>query len=163
MSFSGTPAFGYWFAINTIRSASGTGRGRSNTEFTIAKVAVFTPIASASVSTTVTVNPFDFRNDRVAMWMSLRRASIVRNPSALRLDVSEATPPWITRLRVVEFRSKWGEDAECTVHGAVIRFLFNRIHPLAPLNRRFQPFAAQVRPKTANRSPPLDACGIIRN
>src|SRR4051794_23402236 len=60
--------------MSRIRSDSGTGKGRSKTELTIANVAVLTPIARARVSSTVAVKPFAFRKDRAAPWMSLRSA-----------------------------------------------------------------------------------------
>ncbi len=46
--------------------ASGTGSGRSNTEFTTAKVAVLAAIQTAMVRTTVTVNPLSPISERTA-------------------------------------------------------------------------------------------------
>src|ERR1700683_2969428 len=53
--------------------ASGTGSGRSNTEFTTAKVAVFAAIQTAIVRTTVTVNPLSPTSERTAC-LRLRKA-----------------------------------------------------------------------------------------
>jgi len=46
--------------------ASGTGSGRSSTEFTRAKVAVLAAMQTAMVRTTVTVNPLSPISDRTA-------------------------------------------------------------------------------------------------
>src|ERR1019366_895066 len=66
-----------------IERASGTGSGRSNTEFTTAKVAVFAAIQTAMVRTTVTVNPLSPISERTACRRLRKTDSIVTNtPSA---------------------------------------------------------------------------------
>ena len=57
---------GVTFAIRRMERASGTGSGRSNTEFTTAKVAVFAAIQTAMVRTTVMVNPLSPISERTA-------------------------------------------------------------------------------------------------
>ena len=64
---------GVTFAIRRMERASGTGSGRSNTEFTTAKVAVFAAIQTAMVRTTVMVNPLSPISERRA-YRRLRMA-----------------------------------------------------------------------------------------
>src|SRR6202008_2074096 len=71
-----TPAFGYSFDKSKMELASGTGNGRSTTEFTIAKSAVFAAMHTENVSSTVTANPLARHKDRTAYFRSSRNASM---------------------------------------------------------------------------------------
>jgi hypothetical protein len=51
------PIFGVCSQIDTSRSGSLNGSGRSRTESTALKIAVFTPIPSASVTSAINVAP----------------------------------------------------------------------------------------------------------
>src|ERR1700722_4481030 len=59
--------------------ASGTGSGRSNTEFTTAKVAVFAAIQTAMVNTTVMVKPLSPNSERTACRRLRKADTIVLN------------------------------------------------------------------------------------
>ena len=56
--------------MNKMRSDSGTGSGRSRTELTIVKMAVFAPMQIANVKIAVTANPGSFHSRLKANWMS---------------------------------------------------------------------------------------------
>src|SRR5450759_3776119 len=74
--------------ISRTERASGTGSGRSNTEFTTAKVAVFAAIQTARVRTTVTVNPLSLISDRTACRRLRKADPIVTNTQAGHADVA---------------------------------------------------------------------------
>src|ERR1700686_808269 len=69
--------------------ASGTGSGRSRTEFTTAKVAVFAAIQTAIVRTTVTVNPLSPISERTACRRLRKGDPIVANTQSGHTDVAE--------------------------------------------------------------------------
>src|SRR6266581_759535 len=69
--------------------ASGTGSGRSSTEFTTAKVAVFAAIQTAIVRTTVTVNPLSPISERTACRRLRKADPIVANTQPGHTDVAE--------------------------------------------------------------------------
>src|SRR5438552_18730517 len=72
-----TPACGYSLERSMMELESGTGSGRSTTEFTMAKSAVFAAMQTQNVSSTVAANPFARHNERSAYFKSSTSASIV--------------------------------------------------------------------------------------
>ena len=84
---SGSPSI--LAATVMICSGDFTGNGRSTSPFTIPKIAVFAPIPSAKVSTTIVVNIGDFASIRNAYRTSC--PSVPMNPP-LRMNVHAAAP-----------------------------------------------------------------------
>src|ERR1035437_6694741 len=68
--------------------ASGSGSGRSSTEFTTAKVAMFAAIQTAIVRTTVTVNPLSPISERTACRRLRKADPIVANTQPGPADVA---------------------------------------------------------------------------
>ncbi len=56
---------------------SGMGSGRSTTEFTMAKSAVFAAMQTQNVSSTVAANPFARHNERATYFKSSQSASMI--------------------------------------------------------------------------------------
>src|SRR5436189_2254131 len=75
--------------MSRIERASGTGSGRSSTEFTTAKVAVFAAIQTAIVRTTVTVNPLSPISERMACRRLWKADPIVADTQAGHTSVAE--------------------------------------------------------------------------
>src|SRR5260370_1274773 len=69
--------------------ASGTGSGRSKTEFTTPKVAVLAAIQTAMVRTTVTVNPLSPISERTACRRLRNAVPIIANTQPGRAGVAE--------------------------------------------------------------------------
>src|ERR1019366_4915324 len=82
-----------------IERASGTGSGRSNTEFTTAKVAVFAAIQTAMVRTTVTVNPLSPISERTACRRLRKTDSIVANTQSGYADVAGTLTDFCRRIQ----------------------------------------------------------------
>src|ERR1035437_7872429 len=77
--------------------ASGTGSGRSKTEFTTAKVAVFAAIQTAKVRTPVTVNPLSPKSERTACRRLRKANPIVANTQSGRADVARTLAEFTAR------------------------------------------------------------------
>src|SRR5215469_16891341 len=68
---------------------SGTGSGRSNTEFTTANVAVFAAIQTAMVAMTVTVNPLSPIRERTACRRLRTMEPMIANTLFRSRDVAQ--------------------------------------------------------------------------
>src|SRR5229473_1090065 len=62
-------------------SASGTGRGRNKTEWTIAKITTLTEMQTDSVNMTVVAKPLPLRRDLLPYLMSRIKLSMVSPPA----------------------------------------------------------------------------------